>query len=45
MVESVKGLIYFKEEPPDRSKESYLARDYLNGLKKLLLVLRRRKDL
>jgi hypothetical protein len=45
MVESVKGLACFKEKPPDRSRESYLARDYLNGLKKLLLVLRRRKDL
>jgi hypothetical protein len=45
MVESVKGLTYFKEKPFDRFRESYLARDCLNGFKKFLLILRRRKDL
>jgi hypothetical protein len=45
MVESVKGLTYFKEKPLNKFKESYLAKDCLNGLKKFLLILRRRKDL
>jgi hypothetical protein len=45
IVESVKGLTYFKEKPPNKFRESYLARDCLNGLKKFLLILRRKKDL